>query len=199
MVYLSGDKKLLNYWIPKVSSVSALNVLNTYTDVFDISINHGDIFVLDIDNFENIDETLTFYNTLPKNLNVIIITKKLNLAEGTLLIKKGVKSYCYTFVEEIVLKRVIETVEAGDTWVYPALMNYIIKQIDIKPTSKKDVLKKLSDKERYVAILVASGDSNQDIANSLDVALVTVKKHISSIFSKLGLKDRVSLSILVNS
>ena len=199
MIYLSGTQKIQDYWISVLSGNSALSILANFTDIFDVQLNHGDIFVLSSDYFENIEDILTFYQSLPQNLNVIFITQNLNLAEGTLLIKKGIKSYCYTFVDELVLNKIIETVSNGDTWVYPALMNYIIKQIDIKPTSKKDVLKNLTDKERYVAILVASGDSNQEIANSLDVALVTVKKHISSIFKKLGLKDRVSLSILVNS
>ncbi len=199
MIYLSGNKHIINHWVSILSGKNSLNSLNNYTDILNFKINNEDIFILSSEYFNTIDDSLSFYKSLPQNLNVIFITENLNLTEGTIFIKKGIKSYCYSFVDELVLKRVIQVVKRGDTWVYPALMNYIIKQINIKPTSKKNLLKKLTDKEKYIALLVGSGDSNQEIANSLDVALVTVKKHISKIFEKLDIKDRVSLSILVNS
>jgi DNA-binding NarL/FixJ family response regulator len=80
-------------------------------------------------------------------------------------------------------------------------MNYIIKHIQTnkEQNNSSDIMSKLSTKEQKVANLVADGLSNKDIAQKLDVQLVTVKKHIGSIFSKLNIKDRVSLALLVNS
>ena len=49
----------------------------------------------------------------------------------------------------------------------------------------------LTDREREVLLQLTQGKSNADIADSLFLAEGTVKLHISRIFSKLGLRDRV--------
>ncbi|MGD9553526.1 MAG: helix-turn-helix transcriptional regulator [Arcobacteraceae bacterium] len=45
--------------------------------------------------------------------------------------------------------------------------------------------------------LVSKGYSNAKIANELDIAEVTVKKHIGSMFEKLEVKDRLSLALIL--
>ncbi len=49
----------------------------------------------------------------------------------------------------------------------------------------------LSERERQVLQLLAQGRSNQQIAQTLVIALDTVKRHVSHIFSKLGVSNRV--------
>lgn len=49
----------------------------------------------------------------------------------------------------------------------------------------------LTQRELEVLRLLADGASNQDIANQLVIALATVKKHVSNVFSKLGARNRV--------
>ena len=48
----------------------------------------------------------------------------------------------------------------------------------------------LTDREMEVLELLASGSSNQQIADHLFVALITVKKHVSHILDKLGAANR---------
>ena len=48
----------------------------------------------------------------------------------------------------------------------------------------------LSQRESEVFRLVRSGKSNKEIAGELNVELSTVKSHINSIYSKLGIKSR---------
>jgi LuxR family transcriptional regulator, maltose regulon positive regulatory protein len=48
----------------------------------------------------------------------------------------------------------------------------------------------LTDREMDVLELLAAGSSNQQIADRLFVALVTVKKHVSHILDKLGAANR---------
>jgi len=202
VIYISSDNTdVVKHWDANIKLTTSKQILEDKSDIFNYSVSSSDIFILDVDLFDNVQDILTFLKTLSTSLKVITIRKDLSLAEGTLLVKKGVKSYCHCLIAKTVLRRVIKTVEDGDTWVYPALMSYIIKNINISIESKVDnqILDKLSKKEKEVALLVASGNSNKEIANSLSVALVTIKKHISSIFEKLDIKDRVSLSILINS
>ena len=49
----------------------------------------------------------------------------------------------------------------------------------------------MSERELEVLQLLAQGVSNQEIAQELVIALDTVKRHVSHIFSKLGVQNRV--------
>jgi two-component system, NarL family, nitrate/nitrite response regulator NarL len=59
--------------------------------------------------------------------------------------------------------------------------------------------KNLSPREGEVALLVARGMSNKEVANELGISGGTVKIHMHSIFQKLGTKSRYSLVILAGS
>jgi DNA-binding NarL/FixJ family response regulator len=57
-------------------------------------------------------------------------------------------------------------------------------------------LQRLSERERQIAYLVARGMKNRDIATELAISENTVKRHLQSIFSKTGAKDRLELAVL---
>ncbi|SFS66716.1 helix-turn-helix transcriptional regulator [Paenibacillus sp. BC26] len=60
-------------------------------------------------------------------------------------------------------------------------------------TERTDVLERLSPREREVVQEVVKGGSNKEIARDLYLSEVTIKKHLSNIFEKLGIKNRVQL------
>jgi len=53
----------------------------------------------------------------------------------------------------------------------------------------------LSPREREIAVLVARGLSNKEVARELGLSNGTVKIHLSSIFQKLGATSRYSLIV----
>jgi DNA-binding NarL/FixJ family response regulator len=57
-------------------------------------------------------------------------------------------------------------------------------------------LRRLSDREKQIAYLVARGMKNKDIALQLTISENTVKRHLQSIFSKTGAKDRLELAVI---
>ena len=56
----------------------------------------------------------------------------------------------------------------------------------------------LTEREHQVALEVGRGANNREIATTLAVSERTVKAHLTSIFDKLSLRDRVQLALLVN-
>ncbi|TAL39796.1 MAG: hypothetical protein EPN93_00700 [Spirochaetes bacterium] len=54
--------------------------------------------------------------------------------------------------------------------------------------------KKITDRELEVIKLVLAGNGNREIAEALDITLKTVETHITSVFNKLGLKNRIELA-----
>lgn len=55
---------------------------------------------------------------------------------------------------------------------------------------------RLSERERQISYLVARGMRNRDIATDLRISENTVKRHLQSIFSKTGSRDRLELAVL---
>jgi DNA-binding NarL/FixJ family response regulator len=62
----------------------------------------------------------------------------------------------------------------------------------------RDRLARLSDKEREVAVAVAEGWSNAEIAERLYMSVGTVKAHVSSALTKLDLTNRIQLALLAH-
>ena len=57
--------------------------------------------------------------------------------------------------------------------------------------------RRLSPRERQIVALLSDGCPNQQIADRLGLRLQTVKNHLSRIYRKLGVPNRVQLAVLV--
>ena len=62
---------------------------------------------------------------------------------------------------------------------------------------KNEFLNTLTSKELDILKLVSKGFSNKKIGLELDIAEITVKKHVSSLFKKLQVEDRLSLALIL--
>ena len=64
-----------------------------------------------------------------------------------------------------------------------------------QPTAPSSMTR-LSERERQISYMVARGMKNRDIASELTISENTVKRHLQSIFSKTGSRDRLELAVL---
>jgi LuxR family maltose regulon positive regulatory protein len=77
--------------------------------------------------------------------------------------------------------------------ILPDFVSRLIALIQKQETStlpEPALIEPLSQRELEILSLVAAGNSNQDIADELVIAIGTVKKHISNIYGKLGVQNR---------
>ena len=56
----------------------------------------------------------------------------------------------------------------------------------------------MTAREQEAALLVAGGASNKEIARQLDITERTAKAHVSAMLEKLGARDRLQLSLILN-
>jgi DNA-binding NarL/FixJ family response regulator len=99
---------------------------------------------------------------------------------------------------EDLLKAIMETMKGWshiDPQVAGKILKHVADQADRVLPDRK-LISQLSEREREVLGLLASGLSNADIAQTLFLSDGTVKNYVSIIFSKLGVADRTQAAIL---
>jgi DNA-binding NarL/FixJ family response regulator len=93
----------------------------------------------------------------------------------------------------------VRTVAAGDALLAPALVRRLIEDFVRRPPpggrSPTD-LGELTERELEVLELITRGLANAEIAAQLFLSEATVRTHVSHIFAKLGLRDRVQAVVL---
>ncbi|GEE03788.1 DNA-binding response regulator [Gordonia spumicola] len=97
----------------------------------------------------------------------------------------------------------IDNVLSGQPALSPSVTAALIKQVvDGRGDDRADRAEKavgdLTERERDVAVCLAKGASNAEIAAELFMSVPTVKAHISHIFAKLGASNRVQVAILMH-
>ncbi len=116
----------------------------------------------------------------------------------------GAAGCCNTHAAPDVLHQVALVVDNGGMWIGQSLLQQLVSSttrlLDQKITKVKnsELPELLSERELQVAQLVARGASNKEIAEQLFFSERTAKAHLSSIFDKLDVRDRLQLSLKIN-
>jgi DNA-binding NarL/FixJ family response regulator len=93
----------------------------------------------------------------------------------------------------------IRTVASGDALLAPDVTRRLIQDFVSRPrpaSSRPTVLDLLTPRETEVMALIARGRSNSEIAAELYLSEPTVKTHVTRIFAKIGVRDRVHAVVL---
>jgi DNA-binding NarL/FixJ family response regulator len=91
------------------------------------------------------------------------------------------------------LIRAVRTVASGAAWLDPQVTPRVlaIYRTTVLPQAREqERAAQLTEREHEVLRLIAGGATNAEIASSLHVSAGTVKSHVGSIFTKLGVRDR---------
>jgi DNA-binding NarL/FixJ family response regulator len=96
----------------------------------------------------------------------------------------------------------IRRVAAGDPMLSPSVTRTLIQQVAPPDSSRSSLAQErlgcLTDREREVALAVGRGLSNAEIAGELYLSVPTVKAHVSRLFEKLEVTNRVQIAIVVH-
>lgn len=107
-------------------------------------------------------------------------------------LQAGAKGYLLKDVSLEQLTNAIRTLADGGTLVHPAVTQRLLENLDRIQCDfpSTEMPEPLSGREVEILRLVARGYNNREIADALTIAEGTVKNYISSILSKMGVRDR---------
>lgn len=132
---------------------------------------------------------------------VLAMTRQPQLEELRQALSAGARGYTEALASRDILTQAARTVTAGGLWLPAPLVSKMVgllsQLLEQQPAGGGCDLSPLTDRERQVTAEVLKGASNKRIALELDITERTVKAHLSSIFEKLGARDRMHLMLLV--
>ncbi len=116
-------------------------------------------------------------------------------------LRAGASGFIGKGLDPVELAAAIRTIHTGEALLSPvatrALVDRIVSAPDSPPASPSHRgLDNLTEREREVLVLVASGLSNDDIARSLIISTSTAKTHVNRTMAKLWAHDRAQLVII---
>ena len=116
-------------------------------------------------------------------------------------LRVGARGYLRKDVTVQTLVRAIRALADGGTFFQPSLTEKLLRGVRRTPAAGVPpapiLLEPLTPRETEVMRMVAGGYSNREIGHALGTAEGTVKVQVSSILSKLGVRDRVQAVLRV--
>lgn len=137
---------------------------------------------------------------LKAEARIVVLAAVEDPAQAKLVIEQGASGYLHYLAATTLLKQVHQVVRVGGLWLGADLMRQLVfgAATILKPTLTAPGLDSLTLREKSVAEAVASGKANKEIARDLDITERTVKAHLSAVFEKLQVRDRLQLVLVMS-
>ena len=138
---------------------------------------------------------------------IVIIEDTLNRClDQMTLFKSGAHGFFADDISPALLVKAVQSVSKGEVWVPRKLITTLISELargkaasqGRQDPAARESMAKLTPRELEVAQMVHTGGNNKMIARELDISERTVKAHLSAIFRKLNIANRLHLALFFN-
>lgn len=128
---------------------------------------------------------------------IVVLSLAPSEAEAMQALQAGARGYAHALSPAELLEQVALVTGNQGIWVPAELLGKVIGSAFISLGGRESLpsesLAMLTERERAVALAVAEGRSNKEVARQLDITERTVKAHLGAVFRKLGVRDRMQL------
>ncbi|MEU8111146.1 response regulator transcription factor [Micromonospora sp. NPDC048947] len=135
--------------------------------------------------------------TVAEPLAVVVITT-FDLDEYVYAaLRAGARGFLLKEAGPDLLSQAVHAAANGDALIAPSVTTRLLKAFaDADPAApRQQPVEALTDREEQVLVAVARGRTNQEIADELYITLSTVKSHVTSLMTKLGVRNRVEVAM----
>ena len=193
---ISGDGKKVPRWDETFPNSQMIN----FGDLVETD---ADLIWLKLDPFDAAEPQISWLKKYFKQ-HFIVMSSIPNIREAMVAINSGARAYINVHAGPSNLKQVIRVIDDQGIWIGEDLMQLMVGQLanqskkdsSDQPKKSYEWKLKLSDREIEVVNAVIRGSSNKLIARDLNISERTVKAHLTSIFEKLEVQDRLKLVLL---
>ena len=126
---------------------------------------------------------------------VIILTTFTFDQQALRAVRLGASGFLLKDVDPDLLVAAIRTAHRGGSLIAPGQLEDIFEQGGREPSELPVEFSRLTDRERAVLAHITRGLSNAEIAEREFLSESTVKSHVSSVLTKLGLRDRTQIVV----
>jgi two-component system, NarL family, response regulator LiaR len=137
-------------------------------------------------------EALAALQEAKSTSRVVVLTSSVDDKSVLDAVRAGALSYVLKTTSAAKLADIIRRAAAGEPTLDADVQKIILGQVK---GTKPALWTELTDRELAVLRLIATGYSNQEIADALGIGIKTVKTHVSNIFIKLDVQDRTQAAI----
>ncbi len=147
-----------------------------------------DVVLMDLlmPGMDGIAATAIIRRELPET-EVIALTSVLESDSVVGAIKAGAIGYLLKDTQAAELRKAIKAAAAGQVQLSPQASAYLVQQVRLPETRPAETL---TEREMEVLRLLADGQSNKEIARTLQIAEDTAKTHVRHVLAKLGVQSR---------
>lgn len=205
-IFISKLPSLLDSWVdafPEACLVASIREVMT-TEKFKVEKPESIIFWLHMNEYDQkwVESSVAFISKDYQGAKIVVLANTPSQAGSIHALSLGAMGYSHAYAEAAVLNEIKAVISHGGLWLGQDMLQRIIevstKLIRNQPDYVEEILNKLTGREKEVAIEVSHGLSNKEIARVLNITDRTVKAHLTSIFERLGAKDRLQVALMLN-
>lgn len=153
-----------------------------------------DVILMDLvmDVMDGIESTKAIMNDWPE-AKIVIVTSFIDDEKVYPALEAGASSYILKTSTASTIANAIRSTYKGEIILEPEVTVKMMERLTKKQVHQ--LHDDLTNREQEILMLIAQGNSNQEIADALFITLKTVKTHVSNILAKLEVEDRTQAAI----
>ncbi len=151
-----------------------------------------DLFMPNTDGFE----VLRTLDKAGSRVSSVVLTASDSQPDYVQVVRLGARGLVLKAEGPERLFAAIRAVANGELAFSEQIAQQVLSAMAGEAKEEPSTMRRLSERERQIAALVARGLKNKDIAHELGISENTVKRHLQSIFNKTGARDRLELAVI---
>jgi DNA-binding NarL/FixJ family response regulator len=145
-----------------------------------------DIYMPEVDGLQAAKEIRSMF----PNIAIVMLTSSEKDGHLYEAVQVGVAGYLLKSLDATELFELLNGVVKGETAMTRAMAGKLLKAVAYRLADEEKGEQALTERELFILRFVASGASNQEIAQKLSISVNTVKSHLKNILEKLQLENR---------